>query len=200
MSWVTLLSLGETRVDRTFVAHTGQELPHLLCGLLRQWTCGRLAGCYDQKTRLPALPLPGNALGGRRLGDRRVCGDDQLDGQFQEAAAEPANSIGYLFKCAAGRPPQRQLQVSGVRLEGTPLGGLSGTVASFTRASGLSSLTWRGSPGASCPSTTSNARQSNGSRRGEIKWTRLSCRPIPANAVRPQLHAHSYDLGNFNTS
>lgn len=30
-----------------------------------------------------------------------------------------------------------------------------------------------------------------------IKWTRLSCRSFAANAVRLQLHALAYSLGNF---
>jgi hypothetical protein len=30
-----------------------------------------------------------------------------------------------------------------------------------------------------------------------IKWTRLSCRTFVANAVRLQLHALAYNLGNF---
>jgi hypothetical protein len=30
-----------------------------------------------------------------------------------------------------------------------------------------------------------------------IKWTRLSCRTIAANAVRLQLHVLAYNLGNF---
>ena len=33
--------------------------------------------------------------------------------------------------------------------------------------------------------------------KGEIKWTRLSCRTFAANAVRLQLHALAYNLGNF---
>jgi hypothetical protein len=32
---------------------------------------------------------------------------------------------------------------------------------------------------------------------GAIKWTRLSCRTFAANAVRLQLHALAYNLGNF---
>jgi Transposase DDE domain group 1 len=32
---------------------------------------------------------------------------------------------------------------------------------------------------------------------GAIKWTRLSCRMFAANAVRLQLHALAYNLGNF---
>ena len=33
--------------------------------------------------------------------------------------------------------------------------------------------------------------------KGAIKWTRLSCRTFAANAVRVQLHALAYNLGNF---
>jgi hypothetical protein len=33
--------------------------------------------------------------------------------------------------------------------------------------------------------------------KGVIKWTRLSCRSFAANAVRLQLHALAYTLGNF---
>ena len=33
--------------------------------------------------------------------------------------------------------------------------------------------------------------------KGAIKWTRLSCRSFAANAVRLQLHAIAYNLGNF---
>jgi Transposase DDE domain group 1 len=33
--------------------------------------------------------------------------------------------------------------------------------------------------------------------KGAIKWTRLSCRTFAANAVRLQVHALAYNLGNF---
>jgi len=33
--------------------------------------------------------------------------------------------------------------------------------------------------------------------KGAIKWTRLSCHSFAANAVRLQLHAVAYNLGNF---
>lgn len=33
--------------------------------------------------------------------------------------------------------------------------------------------------------------------KGAIKWTRLCCRSFNANAVRLQLHALAYNLGNF---
>jgi Transposase DDE domain group 1 len=48
----------------------------------------------------------------------------------------------------------------------------------------------------SLPFTTNAARASNGLR-GAIKWTRLSCRSFAAKAVRLQLHALTYNLGNF---
>jgi hypothetical protein len=47
--------------------------------------------------------------------------------------------------------------------------------------------------GISAPS----ARTTNDRGRGAIKWTRLSCRTFAANAVRLQLHALAYNLGNF---
>ena len=34
-------------------------------------------------------------------------------------------------------------------------------------------------------------------RKCALKWTRLSCRTFAANAVRLQLHASAYNLGNF---
>jgi hypothetical protein len=33
--------------------------------------------------------------------------------------------------------------------------------------------------------------------KGAVKWARLSCRSFAANAVRLQLHALAYNLGNF---
>jgi hypothetical protein len=33
--------------------------------------------------------------------------------------------------------------------------------------------------------------------KGAVRWTRLSCRAFAANAVRLQLHAPAYNLGNF---
>ena len=43
------------------------------------------------------------------------------------------------------------------------------------------------------------ARRSSTSREGKnaINWTRLSCRKFRNNAVRLQLHALAYNLGNF---
>ncbi len=58
-------------------------------------------------------------------------------------------------------------------------------------------------PRTSSPSTTNAAWRSNGSEqwikegKEPIKWARLSCRSFAANAVRLQLHALAYNLGNF---
>jgi hypothetical protein len=40
--------------------------------------------------------------------------------------------------------------------------------------------------------------QDNIEGKGAIRWTRLSCRSFPANAVRLQLHALAYNLGKFH--
>jgi hypothetical protein len=51
---------------------------------------------------------------------------------------------------------------------------------------------------ASAPSATSGiAEQWIKEGKGAIKWTRLSCRTFVTNAVRLQLHALTYNLGNF---
>ena len=47
----------------------------------------------------------------------------------------------------------------------------------------------------SCPSPLASDWIKEG--KGAIKWTRLSCRTFAANAVRLQLHALAYNLGNF---
>src|SRR3954447_16874116 len=50
----------------------------------------------------------------------------------------------------------------------------------------------------SSPSTTSAAPVSSGSRKEKARSSgRLSCRSFAANAVRLQLHALAYNLGNF---
>ena len=46
--------------------------------------------------------------------------------------------------------------------------------------------------------STGHLRAIHQGRQGRaIKWTRLSCRTFAANAVRLQLHALAYNLGNF---
>lgn len=42
-----------------------------------------------------------------------------------------------------------------------------------------------------------NAEQRIKKGKGAVKWTRLSCRSMHANAVRLQLHALAYNLASF---
>jgi hypothetical protein len=75
----------------------------------------------------------------------------------------------------------------------------SGIRVSFIRASALSSPTWRGRWSVSLRSTTTAAPASSTSKKARARSSgpRLSCRSFAANAVRLQLHALAYNLGNF---
>jgi hypothetical protein len=64
----------------------------------------------------------------------------------------------------------------------------NGIRANFIRVSASSSPTWLGR--GTCEQWIKEGK-------GAIKWTRLSCRTFAANAVRLQLHALAYNLGNF---
>ena len=75
----------------------------------------------------------------------------------------------------------------------------SGTPAIWFLASVSSSLICRALPSGWWRSIITVARRSSTSREGKnaINWTRLSCRKFRNNAVRLQLHALAYNLGNF---
>jgi hypothetical protein len=76
---------------------------------------------------------------------------------------------------------------------------LNGIPASFTRASASSSPTWA-RPAERIVAFYNHrgtCEQYIKEGKGAIKWTRLSCRSFAANAVRLQLHALAYNLGNF---
>jgi hypothetical protein len=70
---------------------------------------------------------------------------------------------------------------------------------SFTRVSALSSPTWRGRPSASSPSTNQRGTAEQWIKEGKEReqMDPASCRTFAANAVRLQLHALAYNLGNF---
>jgi Transposase DDE domain group 1 len=115
--------------------------------------------------------------------------------------------IGYLLKRPVGRPPhevRRYFASFGYRAQ------------SWNKSRHVvAKVEWH--PGALCPRVgfiVSNlARSAEGvvvfynqrgtaeqcikEGKGAIKWTRLSCRTFGANAVRLQLHALAYNLGNF---
>jgi Transposase DDE domain group 1 len=124
----------------------------------------------------------------------------------------PANSIlqhriGYLLKRPVGRPPQE------VRRYYARFHYQAGSWSKPRRV--VAKVEWH--PGELYPRVgfivTNLARSSEGvvafyNQRGTceqyikegknaIKWTRLSCRTFAANAVRLQLHALAYNLGNF---
>ena len=75
----------------------------------------------------------------------------------------------------------------------------SGTPASWFLASVSSSLICRALPSGWWRSIITVARRSSTSRKARTpsNWTRLSCRKFRNNAVRLQLHALAYNLGNF---
>ncbi len=82
--------------------------------------------------------------------------------------------IGHLLTRLVGRPPNevRRLYANftyqaGSWTKSSPRS--NGIRANFTRASALSSPTWRGRPRMSSPSTTSAGRASNGSRKARAR-------------------------------
>jgi hypothetical protein len=124
----------------------------------------------------------------------------------------PANRVlqdrlGYLLKRPVGRPPNHVRQFHA---------NFAYQAASWSKPRrGVANVEWH--PGELYPRVgfivTNMARRAEdvtafynkGGRceqwikegKGAIKWTRLSCRSYAANAVRLQLHALAYNLGNF---
>jgi hypothetical protein len=76
----------------------------------------------------------------------------------------------------------------------------NGIWASCARASASSSPTWRNPAErvVTFYNQRGTAEQWIKEGKGAIKWTRLSCRTFAANAVRLQLHALAYNLGNLH--
>jgi hypothetical protein len=74
----------------------------------------------------------------------------------------------------------------------------NGIRTNFIRASASSSLTWRPAENVvAFYNKRGTCEQWIKEGKGAIKWTRLSCRAFAANAVRLQLHALAYNVGNF---
>ena len=117
------------------------------------------------------------------------------------------NRIGYLLRRPVGRPPNhvRRSHAS-----------FSYQAGSWTKARRVTAkVEWR--PGELVPrvgfivtnlsrpaervvafyNQRGTAEQWIREGKGAIRWTRLSCRSFAANAVRLQLHALAYNLGNF---
>ena len=93
---------------------------------------------------------------------------------------------------AGGAPVLRQLQLPGRIMEQAPTSGGQGRVASRRSLSPR-----RLHRDEHEPPGRGTCEQWIKEGKGAIKWTRLSCRTFAANAVRLQLHALTYNLGDF---
>jgi hypothetical protein len=71
------------------------------------------------------------------------------------------------------------------------------SISGLTRGSPIQTLTSSSKPSGSNTRSDCTCEQWIKEGKGAIKWTRLSCRTFAANAVRLQLHALAYNLGNF---
>ena len=146
-----------------------------------------------------AFAMPGVRLPGSQAD--QLCDPAPRQPEFAGADRSSAQAPGRTS--AEPCPPvSRELQLSGRKLGQATPGDRQSRVApseNSSRASASSSPACRARLSGSSPSTISAARRSNGSGAGPgaIRWTRLSCRSFAANAVRLQLHALAYNLGNF---
>jgi hypothetical protein len=113
------------------------------------------------------------------------------------ATSSSVRSVDRRRRCAVTIPASATRPVHGTsRDEWWPRS--SGTPASFIRASASSSPTWRPAERVvAFYNHRGTCEQYIKEGKGAIKWTRLSCRSFAANAVRLQLHALAYNLGNF---
>ena len=130
-----------------------------------------------------AVRLPANRAlaGAHRLFAQRPIGRPSLDVRRSYATSP--------IRPEAGRSPAASSRRSnGIRAS-----------CSCIRASASSSPTWRGRPKnvIAFYNERGTCEQWIKEGKGAIRWTRLSCRSFAANAVRLQLHALAYNLGNF---
>ena len=173
---------------------------------------GRLEG----STRLGRGALPGQGLAHYFRADAGFANPQVYDfleaERIKYAIRLPANRIlqdriGYLLKRPVGRPPNK------VRRFHANLSYQAGSWTKSRRV--IAKVEWH--PGELYPGVgfivTNLSRPAERvvafykkrgtceqwikEGKGAIKWTRLSCRTFAANAVRLQLHALAYNLGNF---
>ena len=113
-------------------------------------------------------------------------------------------NIAHLLTRPVGRPPDHVRRFHALQRQAgswreAPCRGQSGVAprrALFASVS--SSLICRAVPSGWWRSIITVARRSSTSRKASrFNWTRLSCRKFRNNAVRLQLHALAYNLGNF---
>jgi hypothetical protein len=210
------LGLSDLAGERLADARTGKNGRHALLGMLRQAVFGRLAGYEDvnDAERLRHDPAMRWIVGGKAA--HGCAASPSQMGRFGEgiryAIRLPANRvlqerIGYLLKRPVGRPSLD------VRRSYTNFTYQAGSWTKPRRV--VAKVEWH--PGELYPRVgfivTNMARPAENvvafynkrgtceqwikEGKGAIRWTRLSCRSFAANAVRLQLHALAYNLGNF---
>src|SRR6266481_461499 len=158
----------------------GQGLTHLFSS--GRGLCNarglRVSGSGADQIRDPATGQPGSAE--------------------QDRLSAHAPSRTTAAPCA---PVPCQFQLSGRNLDQAAEGYRQGRVASRTTLSRVGFIVTNMSRPAERVVAFYNKRgtceQWIKEGKGAIKWTRLSCRTFAANAVRLQLHALAYNLGNF---
>src|SRR5262245_26583144 len=187
--------------------------PRTLCSACRQRAQRRRLGRRAQARRgaLPGQGLTHLFAGGRGLAMPEVYEFLEAE-RIKYAIRLPANQvlqsrIGYLLTRPVGRPPHH------VRLFHANFSYQAGTWTKPRRV--IAKVEWH--PGELYPRlgfiVTNMSRPAERvvafynkrgtceqwikEGKGAIKWTRLSCRTFAANAVRLQLHALAYNLGNF---
>src|SRR6266545_127174 len=203
-------------------ARIGKNGRHSLVGLFRQSVFGRLAGYEDvnDAERLRHDPAMRWIVGGKAA--QGCAASPSQMGRFETHCLEaerikyairlPANQvlqnrIGYLLKRPVGRPPNEVRRY---------YANFTYQAASWTKPRRvIAKVEWH--PGELYPRVgfivTNMSRPAERvvafynkrgtceqwikEGKGAIKWTRLSCRSFAANAVRLQLHALAYNLGNF---
>src|SRR5258707_1218404 len=213
------LGLTEMAGDVLADARSGKNGRHALAGLFRQSVFGRLAGYEDvnDAERLRHDPAMRWIVGGKAA-QRSAASPSQM-GRFEtQWLAAPKNFAaladlsGQWIELVHGRRPPR-----GIVLD------MDSSVSPTHGEQEMS--VWNGHYACACyhplfvfnqfgdlercalrPGNVHSADGWDGvlkpvvaryQGKGAIKWTRLSCRTFAANAVRLQLHALAYNLGNF---
>ena len=214
---------GETLAD----ARTGKNGRHALVGLLRQSVFGRLAGYEDvnDAERLRHDPAMRRKIGGKAT--QGLAASPSQMGRFETRWLTAKRNLcaladlsGRWIDLVHGRRPPRGI-VLDMDSSVSPTHGeqemsvWNGHYACTCSRRVVAKVEWH--PGELYPRVgfivTNMSRPAERvvafyNKRGTceqwikegksaIKWTRLSCRTFAANAVRLQLHALAYNLGNF---
>jgi hypothetical protein len=184
------LGLTDMAEDELVDPRTGKNGRHTLTGLFRQSVFGRLGGYEDvnDADRLGRDPAMRWIVGGRAVA-RTAASTSQM-GRFEteflasnENLAALADLSGQWIDRAHARHPTKAI-VSPTHgdQEGTAYNGHFACTCYHP----LFVFNQRGT-----------AEQHIKEGKNAIVWTRLSCRKFQNNAVRLQLHALAYNLGNF---